>query len=111
GPATAKGDDPGFRGAYTDYAMWGVPGSSGSANLSGAGAHGHRVVGVTQGGPGEGGVYRSAVASTAFLERFEVDKNGVIDAVDYDWIMTRPVQRFYLLAFGTAFQRSRWMAV
>jgi hypothetical protein len=109
GPATAVHPSGGdWRGAWTDYAMYTIPGASGSANL--AADHGNMVVGVTQGGPGSGGVERSVVNADAFVSRFDADGNAVVDPVDYDWLFTEPRQPFYLMTFSTPFELSRWVA-
>jgi hypothetical protein len=106
GPAISNSDG-GSLGPFTNYAMWSVTGASGSANLSGAGPHGNRVVGVTS--LGGGGIGRTVVDTKAFLQHFDADGNRVADPVDYDWLFTQPIQRFYLLTFETPFKRARWV--
>jgi hypothetical protein len=101
-------EDTGVFGRYTHYLMWTAPGASGSTNLVADGDHRNRVVGVTQGG---GGLSRSVPDAAKFLSEYDADHNRVIDAIDYDWLMTAPIQRFYLFFFDSPFRLSRWVAV
>lgn len=104
-------EDDGFLGRYTHYKMWAVGGASGSTNLVGDGGHSHRVVGVTAQTVGGEGPSRNVPDAVKFLADYDADRNGVIDAVDYDWLMTAPSQSIFLFSFDTPFRLSRWVAV
>jgi len=105
GTATSKENND-WRGAVTDYSMWSSPGCSGSTNL--APTMGQTVVGVTQGG--NFGASRSVVDAQAFISRHDADWSGIADAIEYDWLITRPTQPFYLELFMTTLERARWVA-
>lgn len=112
GPASEQHlDDTGWLGRNTTYLMWTASGASGSTNLIAEGGHNNRVVGVTQGGPENGGLNRHVPDALNFMAGYDADQNLVPDAVDYDWLITTPLQRFYLFQFDTAFQLSRWVAI
>ncbi|MDP8909192.1 MAG: hypothetical protein M3N47_08785 [Chloroflexota bacterium] len=89
--------------------MWSVLGASGSSNIAPDGGHAHRVVGVTS--RGGGGVGRVVVDADEFLREYDNDRNSVLDAIDYDWLITAPILDFHLLLFDTPFRLSRWVAV
>lgn len=111
GVATAKLEDPNWLGKYTQFTTWTAGGASGSANLVAEAGHGHRVVGVTQGGPSSGGPSRNVPDAEQLVREYDSDRNAVIDAIDYDWLMTRVQQDFHYFLFTTPFELSRWMAV
>ena len=96
-----------FEGPSILYDMPAVGGVSGSTNLTGSGANAHRVTGVTQGG----GLPRVVPKISEFLRRYDADNNSVPDAVDYDWLITRPLLSFRLLRFDDSLPRSEWVAV
>ena len=109
GLATHVHDDQGpFQGPSVEYSMWSVGGISGSTNLAGAGSGAHGVVGVTQGGSG---MQRTVPKATAFLRDYDADNNAVPDAVDYDWLITRPMLPLRHLSFEAPLSLSHWVAV
>ena len=97
-----------FQGPSIDYDIFAVGGVSGSTTLAALGDDANQVVGVTQGATGR---TRTVPKVTEFLRRFDADNNAVVDAVDYDWLITRPPLDFRLLDFTTPLQRSHWVAV
>jgi hypothetical protein len=111
GPAVDVDDanpDTGF-GDYTDWSIWSTPGVSGSSTI--APALNHAAVGVTQGEVGGNDVMRGAVDTRAFLARHSADTGGILDAVDYDWLATRPSLPFYFETWQTPLELARWVAV
>ena len=42
------------------------------------------------------------------VERFDSDSNKVLDAIEYDWLFTRPYENFQRLEVNTPLQRSQW---
>lgn len=97
-------------GPTTYYDLWGVGGSSGSTIL--ASDHAQRIIGTTQGAMGGiGGRWRSSPDASAFLREYDADRNQVLDAIEYDWLMTKPVQNFYLFTFSSALDLARWIVV
>jgi hypothetical protein len=100
-------------GPAVNYALYTAGGASGSSIL-GRGEHEHRIVGVTSGGGGAGGgegTGRNASRTRDFRRRFDADGNGVLDAIEYDWLFTRAPRDFYRLRFDTAQDRSLWQIV
>ena len=96
-------------GPRTDYEIWCAGGGSGSSVI--VPQHGYRSVGVAQGASDAGGPERNVPDITAFLGRFDADRNRILDAIEYDWLMTRPLEDFLLLDFSSRLQRARWIAV
>ncbi len=111
GVATNKGTDPVWLGPFTDYDMWTLAGASGSTVL--APAHGHRAVGTTQGGPQDwpGAKSRVIPDANAFVGRFDADHDGILDAVEYDWLMTKPVRDVLYARFDLPIEQTHWVSV
>ncbi len=111
GRATVTGADPPWLGDNTQYDLWTRAGGSGSTVL--APSHGHCVVGTTQGGPsdGQGGPWRAVPDASAFVSRFDADRNAVLDAIEYDWLVTRPYRDVVYARFDLPLEQSRWVAV
>lgn len=105
GSATQRYDG-GWRGPSTDFNMYGTGGASGSAVSS---ASGYDVIGVTSAAPLAGGTPRTTADTDYFLRRFDSDRNSVLDPVEHDWLMTQPLQNFYLFQFNTPLRRAQWM--
>jgi hypothetical protein len=104
GSATRRFDG-GYRGPSTEFNMYIAGGGSGSAVNS---ASGHDVIGVTSIGP-DGGTPRTTADTDHFLRGFDADRNSVLDPIEYDWLMTQPLQKFYLFQFDTPLKRALWM--
>ena len=97
-------------GPTTFYDMWGVGGSSGSTLLSPE--HYNRIVGTTQGGlAGLGGAWRAAPNASNFLREYDADRNQVLDAIEYDWLTSKPLQNFYFFSFTAGLELARWVVV
>lgn len=94
-------------GPFTRYDLWGASGASGSTLLSPN--HSHRVIGTTQGSEVGGARWRSVPDASIFLREYDADRSQVLDAIEYDWLITKPVQDFYLFLFNSAFERARWI--
>ena len=110
---TAGGDFTNWYGPAVSYGLYTAGGASGSSIL-GRGEHEHRIVGVTSGGGGPGGAEgpgRNASRTRDFRRRFDADRNGVLDAIEYDWLITRAPRDFLRLRFDTAQDRALWQGV
>lgn len=99
-----------WRGPTTEYNLYGAPGASGSAVFGGA-KHGHRVIGVTSCAPVPEGPSRCTSDTTHFLRQHDAERNGVLDAIEYDWVMTEPRMAFRFLSFDTVTSRAHWLSV
>ncbi|GAA1042841.1 hypothetical protein GCM10009557_69750 [Virgisporangium ochraceum] len=97
-----------WRGPTTDYSIYGAPGGSGSPIFGGA-KHGHRVIGVTSCGPSPEGGSRCAADTTHFVRQHDAERNAVLDAIEYDWLLTEPTMPFRLDQFDTAPKRAQWV--
>jgi len=103
GEATARG--PGEMPAgFTQYDIYGVPGVSGSA-VVGLGDHASRVIGVTATADT---AIRRCVDSSLFVSSHEADGNGVLDAIEYDLLITQGAASFHRLRVDTPWQRAQW---
>ncbi|MFL6446782.1 MAG: hypothetical protein ACJ746_03750 [Bryobacteraceae bacterium] len=91
-------DSPSFNsglGESGNYSVFGIAGASGSLILGAAG-HGDRVIAVTDQIPSGGGDRTAmhvrdllAPPSLSDSRQYDFDRNGVLDAVEYDLLFTR----------------------
>jgi hypothetical protein len=113
GNATNRFVDEGFRGPTTDYDIYAAGGASGSPVI---GANSHGIIGITSCVASSGeSKFRCASDADHFLRMFDADRsitngsrNLVLDAIEYDWLMTKPLRNFMALGFDTPLQRSQW---
>lgn len=106
GSATSLGSDS-FTGPpkfFTTYNIYGVPGASGSS-IIGTDKHHHQVIGVTAVGS------RVAADTRTFIDAFDADNNDVVDAIEYDLLLTRLPRHFYRLDFATPLQQAQWRRI
>lgn len=111
GSITSLGDDSGspdgWLGPHANVRTWTHGGASGSSNFSVD--EGGRVFGVTQGG-GDDTSVRVVPLASRFVSDHDSTDNDVVDAVDYDWLFSRPVLPLRHYEFTTPFELSRWVA-
>lgn len=95
---------------FTDYTIFGERGCSGSSVI-GTGRHKNQVIGVTaivatfESTPTIVG--RRVADTSSFLTFFDADKNGVLDVIEYDMMLTAAPRNFYHLIF-TPLEQSQW---
>jgi hypothetical protein len=101
GEATALGGTPSSSTPlhFTDYNISISPGGSGSPFIDNSS---HAILGVSATGGG-----RAADASYV-LSLHDGDMNDVLDAVEYDLLITEQPRDFRLLSFDTPLQREQW---
>lgn len=102
GTATALGPGSGGPLHFTDFNIAAIPGASGSSVIR---ANGHTIVGTTAIG---GGSWRRTGDTSYVLALHDGDRNAILDAVEYDLLMTGETQDFQLLKFNTPLQRAQW---
>ncbi|MEZ4733071.1 MAG: hypothetical protein R3E79_38740 [Caldilineaceae bacterium] len=95
-----------WRGPTTTYSMYGAGGASGSPVLNTASG---QVIGVTSAAFPAGGIFRDLADTDHFLRQSDPDRNNVLDAVEYDWVMTQPMEHFYHFWFNTPLRQALWM--
>ena len=99
---------PGFDGPMTNYDIENRGGASGSPVFA---QRNNQIIGITSCGNDD---VRCATDADHFLNLFDAScntfgsRNWVIDAIEYDWMMTRPIRDFRTIGFDTPFKRSEW---
>jgi hypothetical protein len=87
---------------FTDYSIATMGGASGSSLLR---TGDHTIIGTTAIGNAE---FRRAADSSHILSLHDGDMNVVLDAVEYDLLMTGFANDFQTLQFNTPLQRAQW---
>ncbi|MEZ4619471.1 MAG: hypothetical protein R2867_28750 [Caldilineaceae bacterium] len=87
---------------FTDSNTEVRPGASGSSLLS---SSSQQVIGVTVGGNSS---FRRTADTRYLLEVYDADRDGALDAIEYDFFLDRSLQSFNYYHFGSALQRSQW---
>lgn len=88
---------------FSDYHIVSALGASGSTVIN---ASNHQGIGTTAILLGNG---RRAADTHHVLEIYDADKNDVLDAIEYDLLLTSKYKNFHFFDFQTPMKRSEWL--